>query len=104
MNIPIQTVPSCPYCHTFDVVPYTARPFILAGAGGLLGGALMIALTISGKTKSRSVIVNSVVFGVLSGASIGMSMHKGGTSPKNGRRYLCCRCFHSFAYIDSSVS
>ena len=96
--------PSCPYCHSPEVVPYTPRPFILAGVGGLLGGMLMVVLTLSERSRSKREIVSTAVFGALTGASIGFSMHTEREGATIGRRYLCCRCFRVFTYFPHTVS
>jgi hypothetical protein len=104
MNISLKPIVTCPYCHSLDVVPYSPRPFILAGVGGLLGSILMVALTLSGKAKSKAAIVSSAVFGALTGASIGISIEPPGDTPILGRRYLCRCCFRTFTYFDHTVS
>jgi hypothetical protein len=104
MNISLKQIVSCPYCHSLDVIPYSPRPFILAGVGGLLGSVLMVALTLSGKSKSKSAIVGSAVFGALTGVSIGISIEPPENTPTLGSRYFCRHCFRTFTYFDHAVS
>jgi hypothetical protein len=78
--------------------------FILAGAGGIIGGGLMMVFAILREPRDKKDLIGPVVIGVFTGASVGLSYDPPRVPPKQGQKYLCRSCFHFFTYFDHCVS
>jgi len=86
----------CPYCHSDNVVPISAKTFVCTGAGGLAGGVVAALVC---KDDAGGIPAGPVVAGAITGAMAGLSVGKAIQKDVPDKPYLCLDCYRTFTSV-----